>query len=942
MNARRKETAMIERIDSEQAAQQISTRLSLRAPQRESLDILVKLLDKLALSKDADLQHWLDVIRPQYPTVEKFERDFPSLCFALATGVGKTRLMGAIIAWLFITGRSRHFFVLAPNLTIYEKLKKDFMPGSPKYVFTGIPELANNPPVLITGEDYEDGRGVRLDVAITKQGSSELFTDDAASPHINVFNIAKINARDNKKGAAKSSTARVRRFQEYLGASYFDYLSALPDLVVLMDEAHRYYASAGAKAINDLRPVLGVELTATPKTVGANPRPFANIIYHYPLSRALEDGYVKIPAVATRRDFHADQCDTQRLEEIKLEDGVHHHEFVKVELENYARNHGVPVVKPFMLVVAQDTAHASALKARIEADNFFDGHYKGRVIEVHSNLSGEESDEAMQRLLAVEHNAQTEIVIHVNKLKEGWDVVNLYTIVPLRASASEILTEQTIGRGLRLPYGKRTGVEAVDRLCIIAHDRFQDVIDRANDPESIIRKGVYIGAGSDSDVSDKCPQLLNTCSTAEILGTGHSPDLNGKPLANAVDGQVSQALDAESARLAELALRAVQQEAALLPSSKTLNEAGVQQRLIDRVNRQLQDNGIPQAELPGLETQAAPERNAQIARIVRDVTARIVQFTIDVPRIVVLPTREVNYHFRAFKLEGLDKINFQPVAQELLLQHLEDNHLARIHLEDNHARECRLEDYIVRQLMEQDAIDYDEHADLLYGLAQQVTERLRAYLGDDPDKLENVLLYWQRQLAEFVWTQMQAHIQITPTDYVGKITQGFNVLKPISFTLAAGESPRDFRAPIADKHRIRQMVFQGFRKCCYPYQKFQSVEGEWRLAQILESDLDVLKWMKPAPGQFLIEYQNGRHYEPDFVVETVDACLIIEPKRADQTELDTVQAKTLATVRWCDFANQHASKNGGKPWRYVLAPDTAIQLGRSIAMLQADFTQNGK
>ncbi|MDR2031945.1 MAG: DEAD/DEAH box helicase family protein [Azoarcus sp.] len=153
----------------------------------------------------------IDVIRPQYPTVEKFERAFPSLCFALATGVGKTRLMGAIIAWLYITGRSRHFFVLAPNLTIYEKLKKDFMPGSPKYVFTGIPELANNPPVLITGEDYEDGRGVRLDIAATKQASGELFTDDAASPHINIFNIAKINARENKKGAANGGSRRFWR-----------------------------------------------------------------------------------------------------------------------------------------------------------------------------------------------------------------------------------------------------------------------------------------------------------------------------------------------------------------------------------------------------------------------------------------------------------------------------------------------------------------------------------------------------------------------------------------------------------------------------------------------------------------------------------------------------------------------------------------------------------
>jgi type III restriction enzyme len=85
------------------------------------------------------------------------------------------------------------------------------------------------------------------------------------------------------------------------------------------------------------------------------------------------------------------------------------------------------------------------------------------------------------RLLKVEHTQEpTEIVIHVNMLKEGWDVTNLYTIVPLRAANARTLIEQSIGRGLRLPYGKRTGVTAVDRLNIVAHDRFQEIIEEAN------------------------------------------------------------------------------------------------------------------------------------------------------------------------------------------------------------------------------------------------------------------------------------------------------------------------------------------------------------------------------------------------------------------------------------------------------------------------------
>jgi type III restriction enzyme len=72
-------------------------------------------------------------------------------------------------------------------------------------------------------------------------------------------------------------------------------------------------------------------------------------------------------------------------------------------------------------------------------------------------------------------------------------VTNLYTIVPLRAANSRTLVEQSIGRGLRLPYGKRVGIPAVDRLTIVSHDRFQEIIDHANDPTSIIRAGVVIG-----------------------------------------------------------------------------------------------------------------------------------------------------------------------------------------------------------------------------------------------------------------------------------------------------------------------------------------------------------------------------------------------------------------------------------------------------------------
>jgi type III restriction enzyme len=95
----------------------ITNRLSLRKPQRESLEILADILDQIILGENNDLLQSLEIIKNLYPTIQEFERNFPSLCFALATGVGKTRLMGAFITYLYLTGKSRHFFVLAPNLT---------------------------------------------------------------------------------------------------------------------------------------------------------------------------------------------------------------------------------------------------------------------------------------------------------------------------------------------------------------------------------------------------------------------------------------------------------------------------------------------------------------------------------------------------------------------------------------------------------------------------------------------------------------------------------------------------------------------------------------------------------------------------------------------------------------------------------------------------------
>ena len=95
----------------------IAGRLSLRPPQRQSLEILDRITEIVPPRKNADLEAALAAIRSEYPTVTDFEREFPSLCFALATGVGKTRLMGAFISYLHLAHGLNNFFVFMASLS---------------------------------------------------------------------------------------------------------------------------------------------------------------------------------------------------------------------------------------------------------------------------------------------------------------------------------------------------------------------------------------------------------------------------------------------------------------------------------------------------------------------------------------------------------------------------------------------------------------------------------------------------------------------------------------------------------------------------------------------------------------------------------------------------------------------------------------------------------
>jgi type III restriction enzyme len=877
---------------------ELSARMSLRLPQEQSLTVLAEVLDLIKPGKDTDITAALAVIKARHPEVTDFERDFLSLCFALATGVGKTRLMGAFMAYLALTGASRNFFVLAPNTTIYQKLVSDLTPGTPKYVFKGVAEFVSKPPVVVTGDTWDQ---------------SSIFIDGAqrnGGVIINVFNVDKIN----------KDVGRIRKLNEYIGQSYFDHLAAQPDLVLLMDEAHRYRAKAAFKAIADLRPILGLELTATPKTVGARPTDFQNVIYRFGLREALDHGYVKEPAVATRANFRPQDYDVDQLERIKLEDGVHAHTQVKVELEMFHRDTGQRLVHPFMLVVAQDTTHAQKLKEFVESDEFFSGYYKDKVIRVDSATTGEETDEATQRLLALETDDRTEIVIHVNKLKEGWDVTNLFTIVPLRASASDILTEQTLGRGLRLPYGQRTGVEAIDRLTIIAHERFDEVINAAKAPGSLIQmKAVKIGGDGEVPAGNMelvvAPSLIEATLTGRGLAEGQTPFVFRT---------------SEEQTVATAALDVIGRMGRHLRSAEDLAKPEVQAQIAAQVQQMTRPT---QAPLPGVE---GPALN--VAEIVAKVIQQVASGTIEIPEIVVLPDSAVSFTFRDFDLQRLDSIAFRPLEKEIIVQQLRTEARSIISVRTGGVHEDRLEDYIVAELILVPEVDYDAHSDLLYKLAGQVVARLKSYLAND-DEVEQVLITQRKRIADFICQQMMEHYVETATTYRVSVQTGFQGLKAQNFSLPVGQLPRDFRTSVTPKADTRKHVFSGFNRCCYLLQAFDS-DSERQFAVIVDTDASVVRWVKPGRGQFAIWYRRGDRYEPDFVIETLTEKLICEVKAKNELTSEEVVAKAKAARVWVGRANDHAASAGKKPWRYVLIPDDALTGGATLGGLVATYEQS--
>ena len=854
--------------------------MSLRTPQAEALSYL----DAISLHCDykKDSKETVEKAATEY--CEKQRRiqsgfNFPSFCYAMATGIGKTRLMGACIYYLYKTKGYKHFFILAPGSTIYDKFRKESNPNHPKYIFKGL-ESEMGKPKVYDGENYDTYpvKFEQMTLSIEKASEIQLF----------IFNIGKIF---NSKTDVQFN---FHKFKETLGASFADVLAQFDDLVICMDEAHRYYAPASMKAINYLKPVLGLEFTATPKST-------SNVIYAYDLARGAVEGYLKIPVVMGRSNMAG--YSQNDIEEMKIRDGLTLHEHRKTVLKQYCSDNGLDYVKPIVLIACKDTDHAKKIRALIDSDDFQNGKYKGKVIEIHSKQTGEESDENIRLLLSIESNANpVEIVLHVYKLKEGWDVNNLFTIIPLNAAKSDILAMQTIGRGLRLPFGEQTGNEDLGTLDIVAHDHYRELVDEIKSSDIFRYRDLdktAVEPTESVDVSSSVDDGQLTLFDVAMTASGV------KTFAEVSNPKTQLEIYEEYVRTFMASQR------------KTKPENDNQMSISDFIpgvepdNTPTEDTALSQPQT-SLKSGKQPLSKEKFVKAVKEYSAK----AISVPKILVQTTSEVRFNrfevkrtipdfeVAMAKIERFDTIN-QQLLTAVDAQILEVN-------DSLNTLACMLLDSISE-------LSYDD-ADFVIDVVEQYLSQIP---GDEEDKRRIV-----RRYATLIVSDIRQQIY----EHMDKTTQDIHIIQKdlILFRKFVKNVKEDgkvrFDKPFSDKSNIKQYLFTGYKKSYYPSNAFDS-DTERLFSIILEEDPDVIRWIKPPLNQLGLFWKAGQQYNPDFLVETFSGKFMVEVKALNEVNSEEVISKAREGTKWCRFAS--TADPDHKKWEYKLISDDNIHPGNT-------------
>ncbi len=864
---------------------QIGYAMSLREPQKEALQYLD------AISSNCDYKrNTLDEIEAiatanceDKHTIKVDDNfKFPSFCFDMATGIGKTRLMGAAIYYLYKTKGYKHFFILAPGNTIYDKLRKEANPAHPKYIFKGL-EAEMGRPKVYDGENYVryPARFVQGEIEIEKTSEIQLF----------IFNIGKIfNSKTD-------TTFKFHKYQETLGSSFADVLAKFDDLVICMDEAHRYYAPASMKAISYLKPILGLEFTATPKS-------HSNVIYSYDLAKGAGK-YLKIPVVMGRTNTGG--YSAEDIEEMKIRDGLTLHENRKKVVYQYCLDNNLDYVKPIVLIACKDTEHAKKIRAMIDSDSFNNGRYRGKVIEIHSNMKGEETEENIRKLLSIE-SAQNpvEIVLHVYKLKEGWDVNNLFTIIPLNAAKSDILALQTIGRGLRLPFGVITGNEAIDTLDIVAHDHYREIVEDIKNSDTFKYR----------DLDDRGVEPTKVVEITNGIGDGQLSLLDDIFVSAGVKS-FNDVCDVKTQdKMYEEYMKSFGR------TKKPEKQVPPQYSIFDYIDEDGNEKTVETTTHTG-EGSSLGAKKAQPMKK-EDFVATVTELSkkaISVPKILVQPSSTVtlkpftvkrniaDFEVAASKIERFNAVNAEMLESfdaEILAVDDAVNTLACMLLDCDALSE----------------ISVDEDADYILNIVQQY---LALIDGSEADKNKIVRRYAKLIIDDIV---KQIHENMDRQTYYTHVVQkDLIVFRKAVRNVRADGGEVNFRKTIANKSEIKKYVFTGYKKSYYNINAFDS-DTERLVSVILEDDKDVIRWIKPPLNQLGLFWQAGQQYNPDFLVETPTTKYMIEVKAKNEVNNPDVVGKAKEGIKWCKYAS--IVDFDKKPWEYKLITDEVISVGNTL------------
>lgn len=832
----------------------ISADFDLRAPNKEALRQLIFTLDG---DYDPEVQQVLN----------------------LATGVGKTYLMAAFVEYLRRQGVG-NVVIVTPGKTVQAKTVQNFTPGAPKFI-TGSPV----PPEVVTPQDYS--------AWINRTNGAAMMSYGREVPTLAfIFNIQQLIAPKDVEGETHGGTQEAmrrkpRRFDENAGV-LFDYLKDLDDLVVIADESHLYGTTAKAfnAALRELEPAASIGLTASVD------KKKDHVIFEYPLYQAIKDQYVKAPVLAFRKDGYGTD---QASEEQQLRDALQLRGIKQAFYDSYAASNNRNSVNAVVFIVCSDVEHATQVADLLRTPEYF-----GRDSAV-LQVDNQHDDDATQQLLSRLDQPDSPVlaVVSVNKLKEGWDVKNIAVVVTLRAMASEVLTQQTMGRGLRLPFGKYTGVSQIDQLDIIAHQSFKELLTAENvlqqfgldeavkgtdqaEIEKAIRKAVEDGGSTEGEA----PTIRGTSAVQPVTATGQQP------------GEI----DAPATGHGEE-----------IPDSDR-QTPGVGVRLVD-------DNtadGSVEWEIVSV------DRNRAFADI--SYHFPVTTITVQQPPIELSEIADEQIEQAARRVTSAGDVIYRKeiiaaVGKGLRVSDAESAEVDSIPIPDDDARQA-----LIKLIMNMNLVPKTE-ATARYINTYLVPKFMKQVPFKDwtVKSLASAQSLLQQLVHAYVVNTLRSTREV-PSIHPKRLPGD-------GYSLPLGEKTHD-QIDSRDEF-VRGRVYGGWFKSLFEAEHFDSYSGEYQLAKLLNTSPNIEWWHRLHPqDNAYIYFTSKDRYFPDFVARDTDGVYWIIEGKSEQGRNDAqVQAKRKA-AEWLVRRMIADDTYGGQRWRYLIAYEKDIASSESWSDLK--------